>query len=108
MSAGEHIKDTQKGIIMKKFNVIINNYMDTDHGTITINSTMIAEGISEKDAFNMLQVIKSDFDHRRPENTKLYYTDEAASGSGNLYFVSRDWVKYNCHFNEVATMHEVR
>ena len=92
----------------KKYNVIINNHMDTDHGTITINSTMIAEGISEQEAFNMLQVIKSDFDRRRPEKVTWYTVDEAACGSGNLYFVSRNWVAYNCHFNEVATMHEVK
>lgn len=91
----------------KKFNVIIKNFLDTDHGTITINSTKIAENVSEEEAFNMLQVIKRDFDQRRSENTKLYYVGEAASGSGNLYFVSRDWIAYNCHFNEVATMHEI-
>lgn len=92
----------------KKYNVFINNYLDTDNGTITINSTMIAENVSEEEAFNMLQVIKGDFDRRHPENTKWYTVDEAACGSGNLYFVSRDWVAYNCHFNEVATMHEVK
>ena len=92
----------------KKFNVIVKNYMDTDLGTITINSTKIAENVSEEEAFNMLQLIKKDFDQRRPENTKWYTVNEAACGSGNLYFVSRDWVAYNCHFNEVATMHEIR
>lgn len=91
----------------KKFNVIIKTCLDTDRGTMTINSTKIAENVSEEEAFNMLQVIKRDFDQRRPENTKLYYVDEAACGSGNLYFVSRDWVAYNSHFKEVATMHEI-
>ena len=109
MSAGEHIKDTQKGknIMEKKFNVFVKNYIDTDIGTITINSTKIASNVSEKEAFDMLQVIKNDFDHRPIEKATLYVVNEAACGSGNMYFVSRDWVKYNVHFNEVAMMHEV-
>lgn len=93
---------------MKKFDVFVKNYMDTNSGTITLNSTKVAESVSEEEAFNMLQVIKNDFDRRHPENTKWYTVNEAASGSGNMYFVSRDWVAYNCHFNEVATMYEVK
>ena len=92
---------------MKKFDVYVKNYMDTDHGTITLNSTKIAEGVPEEQAFSMLQVIKNDFDSRHPENVKWYTVNEAACGSGNMYFVSRDWIAYNCHFNEVATMYEV-
>ena len=109
MSAGEHIKDTQKGknIMDKKFNVFVKNHLDTDNGTITINSTKIASNVSEKEAFDMLQVIKNDFDNRRPEKATWYVVNEAACGSGDMYFVSRDWVAYNCHFNEVAMMHEV-
>lgn len=91
----------------KKFNVFVKNYLDTDSGTITINSTKVAANVSEEEAFNMLQVIKGDFDRRHPENTKWYTIDEAACGSGDMYFVSRDWVAYNCHFKEVASMHFV-
>ena len=92
---------------MKKFDVFVKNYMDTNSGTITLNSTKIAESVSEEEAFRVLQVIKRDFDFRRPEKVTWYTVNEAACGSGDMYFVSRDWVAYNCHFVEVATMHEI-